>query len=226
LNKSKSLHTRRHRPTSKSRRGKKNDPFSAALAAKDGIGGPPGVQKKISADTLCDSSAEDMTTDVDVLALAAMQEHMARSLWSQKRLHRPSVATIHSILAEVHSVSGADKALSPAAGQAEAIDIMDDAASMLGDTTMSDNGEADRLGHPSKSGGGGGVDDNVITFDHTLGLGHADKDKHEHDCKDFLQEPLDRKQGERDIQLVEKEILRSGKKKRHKCAVFFFFFFF
>ncbi|KAF9138594.1 hypothetical protein BGX30_008973 [Mortierella sp. GBA39] len=235
LTKSKTVHSRHHhhhhRQLRRGRKQRKSD-FSLVVTTVDdeGTDGQGGVQKKTSAETLCDS-AVDMTTNVDVVALAAMQEHMARSLRNQKHLPRPSVATLHSILAEAHSViGGAVNALHPTAAAAGAAagtevhagatatstegDVMaDDAASMVGDAARTEYGEAattDRSGRRLAGKGEGEADDEEgVTYDREMGFGHAAKTKLKYGFMDFLQEPLDRKQEEREIQLVEKEILRS-----------------
>jgi hypothetical protein len=236
LTKSKTLHSRHNhnRQLCRVRKHRKGD-FSLAVSIAEGDGngadGQGGVQKKTSADTLCDS-AVDMMTNVDVLALAAMQEHMARSMRNQKHLPRPSVATLHSILAEAHSVMGARStshypttAASTAAdgtGVGATEDVMpDDAASMTGDAARTEYGEttttdrSDRLRlRLSGKGVEGEADEGKRegeAYDRDVGFGHVGKTKREYGFMDFLQEPLDRKQEEREIQLVEKEILRSGK---------------
>ncbi|KAG0074002.1 hypothetical protein BGZ90_011104 [Linnemannia elongata] len=234
LTKSKTLHSRHRHHHCQLRRGRKQrkSGFSFAVSSAEGEGADDqaGVQKKSSTDTLCDS-AVDMTTNVDVVALAAMQEHMARSMRNQKHLPRPSVATLHSILAEAHSVMGevgVDRATAAAAVAAAGTgvgagaritaadeDVMkDDAASMAGDAAMTEYGEAvtaDRSGRRRTGKGEGEADDEGEgeTYDRELGFGHAAKTKLKYGFTDFLQEPLDRKQEEREIQLVEKEILRS-----------------
>ncbi|KAG0377833.1 hypothetical protein BGX24_005354 [Mortierella sp. AD032] len=210
LTKSKTLHSRHHRQGRRDRRRHRKSNISLIVTtAEDGVDGQNGVQKKTSADTLCDSAVE-MTTNVDVLALAAMQEHTARLLRSQKHLPRPSVASIHSILAEAHSVIGAGNTPHSAAAAAATRggDIkVDDAASMAGDVGRTEYGEADRLDRHGKHGGE--VDNNEDTFSREQGYEHTGKPKCEYGFMDFLQEPLDRQQEEREIQLVEKEILRS-----------------
>lgn len=238
LTKSKTLHSRHHHHHRQLRRGckqRKRDVSLAVTTSEDeGADGQARVQKKTSTDTLCDS-AVDMTTNVDVVALAAMQEHMARSLRNQKHLPRPSVATLHSILAETQSViGGAVNALHSTAAAATAVagtgveagaaataaeegDVMtDDAASMVGGAARTECGEAataDRSGRRQTGKGEGEADDGGEgeTYDREMGFGHAAKTKLKYGFVDFLQEPLDRKQEEREIQLVEKEILRSGK---------------
>lgn len=237
MTKSKTLHSRHHhnhRQLCRGRKHRKSD-FSLVVTTSEDEGAD-GVQKKKSTDTLCDS-AVDMTTNVDVVALAAMQEHMARSMRNQKHLPRPSVATLHSILAETQSViGGAVDALhttaaaaaaaagtgveagvvATAAATAEGDVMMDDAVSMVGGAERTEYGEAataDRSGRRQAGKGEGEAEDDGEggTYDREIGFGHAAKTKLKYGFMDFLQEPLDRKQEEREIQLVEKEILRSGK---------------
>lgn len=248
LTKSKTLHSRHHhnRQLRRGRKQRKGD-FSLVVTTAEGGGSgadrQSGVQKKASADTLCDS-AVDMTTNVDVLALAAMQEHMARSIRNQKHLPRPSVATLHSILAEAHSVIGAgstphytNTAASVSAAAADGVgagateDVMtNDAASMNGDVTRTEYGEAaaaDRSdrhrarlsGKDAEGEADDGKREEGDTYARDVGFGHTGKPKREYGFVDFLQEPLDRKQEEREIQLVEKEILRSGKSTMEEMSV-------
>ncbi|KAG0280464.1 hypothetical protein BGZ95_010033 [Linnemannia exigua] len=209
LTKSKTLHSRHHRQARRDRRRHRKSNISlVVMTAEDGTDGQNGVHKKTSADTLCDSAVE-MTTNVDAVALAAMQEHTARLLRSQKHLPRPSVATLHSILAEAHSVTGAENTSHSATAAAlRGGDIMmDDAASMVGDVSRTEHGEADRLDRCGKQGGE--VDNKEDTYDCELRFGYTAKPKREFGFMDFLQEPLDRQREEREIQLVEKEIMRS-----------------
>ncbi|KAF9909239.1 hypothetical protein EC991_008876 [Linnemannia zychae] len=209
LTKAKTLHSRHHRHSRRDRRRQRKGDFSLVVTtAEDGADGEQGVQKKTSADTLCDSAVE-MTTNVDVLALAAMQEHTARLLRSQKHLPRPSVASLHSVLAEAHSIVDANDTPHPLAAAVARGDksIIDDAVSMVGDASRTEYGEVDRLDRRGKNGGE--ADDDEETYVRKLEFGHTTKSKREYGFMDFLQEPLDRQQEEREIQLVEKEILRS-----------------
>ncbi|KAF8940097.1 hypothetical protein BGZ47_007883 [Haplosporangium gracile] len=233
LTKSKTLHSRQHHHHRKLRRSHKQRKgdisFIVTTAGDEGADGQSEVHKKNSAGTLCDS-AVDMTTNVDELALAAMQEHMARSMRNQKHLPRPSVATLHSVLAEAHSVIGAGMSphLTAAAAAAAAaaaragaeagatateggVIMADDAASMVGDATRTEYGEAANRSDRRLAGKGEGEADeeDEETYACGVGFGHAVKPKLKYGFMDFLQEPIDRKQEEREIQLVEKEILRS-----------------
>jgi len=127
------------------------------------------VHQKTSAETLCDSAVE--IRNQDQLALAVLQEHMARTLRSQRHLPHPSVATMHSIMAEHHSDMG-DLATETSPPR----DLVQ---------TQKDEEDEER---PSKA-----------------------RKRREMGFMDFLQEPLDPMHEEREIQLVEKEILQSGK---------------
>ncbi|KAF9924823.1 hypothetical protein FBU30_005272 [Linnemannia zychae] len=189
LTKSRTLHSRHLRQTRRNRR-----------------------RQAKSEDTNTDGGADNQpreTSNVDELAQAAMQLHMARSQYSQKHIPRPSVATLHSILAEAHSVFDACNTLHPDnATAAVAEDVMtDNAQSNVGDTTRTEFGETHCLDRQESNEGK--ANGNKEAYDHKANRSHATKPKHEYGFSDFLQEPVDRKQEEREIQLVEKEILQS-----------------
>ncbi|CAO3567179.1 unnamed protein product [Mortierella alpina] len=140
-------------------------------------------------DVLCDSGA-DMTCSVDMLAVTAMQEHSARARRFNKHLPHPSMATLHSILAEADSVTGMNQPLSPA---------------HLGQASPEQGPEYITEVHRVRVHEEATGDE---TYDEVLGFG-ARKPRREYGFMDFLQEPLDRKQEEREIKMVEKEILQS-----------------
>ncbi|KAF9570895.1 hypothetical protein EC968_001204 [Mortierella alpina] len=139
-----------------------------------------------SKDVLCDSGA-DMTCSIDMLAVTAMQEHRERAKRFNKHIPHPSMATLHSILAEADSVTGTNHPLN------DKTSLEQDAGPDLEIRRDEDHGEART------------VDE---MFDEELGFGSR-KPRREYGFMDFLQEPLDRKQEEREIKMVEKEILQS-----------------
>ncbi|GJJ71083.1 hypothetical protein EMPS_03433 [Entomortierella parvispora] len=126
-----------------------------------------GVLQKTSAETPCDSAVEIRSQDQ--LALAVLQEHMARTLRSQRHLLHPSMATMHSIIAEGHSDIG---------------DLAVETSSPTDIAQIQEDDEEDERSSKAKKRGEMGF-------------------------MDFLQEPLDPLHEEREIQLVEKEILQS-----------------
>ncbi|KAG9323010.1 hypothetical protein KVV02_007440 [Mortierella alpina] len=145
-------------------------------------------------DVLCDSGA-DMTCSVDMLAVTAMQEHSARAKRFNKHLPHPSMATLHSILAEADSVTGTSQPLSSERLHGN-----------LNQTLLGQGpGRGIEIYREEDIEEAGREDD---TYDDELGFG-SKKPRREYGFMDFLQEPLDRKQEEREIKMVEKEILQS-----------------
>ncbi|KAF9302834.1 hypothetical protein BGZ74_004754 [Mortierella antarctica] len=139
-----------------------------------------------------------VVTNHDEEALIAFREHMAKMGRNQKRIPRPSVATIHSIMAETQSVVGTG---------ADAITNKLRRGSM-----MVDFDAIEAHAHDNR-------DDEALDFDSEPEFGvQPAKPKQEYRFTDFLQEPLDRKSEERDIQLVEKEILQSDMTSRFLTA--------
>lgn len=132
-----------------------------------------------------------VVTSHDDEALAAFREHMAKMGKNQKHIPRPSVATIHSIMAETQSVVGTG------------IDAM--TKKLRRGSMMVDFDAKDASVHDNFD------EDSEVEFG-------AQPAKHEYGFMDFLQEPLDRKTEEREIQMVEQEILQSGK----QCSFFIF----
>ncbi|KAF9964106.1 hypothetical protein BGZ70_006929 [Mortierella alpina] len=147
---------------------------------------PRGTAKNV----LCDSGA-DMTCSIDMLAVTAMQEHSARARRFNKHLPHPSMATLHSILAEADSVTGVNQPSSP---------------THLGHASFEQGPGHHSEVHMVRVHEEAGTGDE--TYDETLGFGSR-KPRREYGFMDFLQEPLDRKQEEREIKMVEKEILQS-----------------
>ncbi|KAG0049806.1 hypothetical protein BGZ83_005394, partial [Gryganskiella cystojenkinii] len=140
------------------------------------------VEERKSTETLCDSAVE--IRGQDLLALAILYEHSART---KGHAPRPSVATMHSIMAEGHSVHGDHaeefkegwrslETLNP--GDA-AIETIEKGGKVCLDRFIDEN-DSDRARKRGEMG-----------------------------FTDFLQEPLDRKYEEREIQLVEQDIIRS-----------------
>lgn len=127
-----------------------------------------------------------VVTSHDDEALAAFREHMAKMSKNQKHIPRPSVATIHSIMAETQSVVGTGVDTTSKNLRRGSMMVDFDAK----DTSVHDNFD----------------EDSEVEF----GAQPA-KPNREYGFMDFLQEPLDRKTEEREIQMVEQEILQSGK---------------
>ncbi|KAF9181355.1 hypothetical protein BGZ51_005522 [Haplosporangium sp. Z 767] len=150
-------------------------------------------QNTIGAGNLCNSAVE-MTNNVDILALAAMQEHMARTLRSKKHLPRPSVASLHSIMAEAESVVEGKHAQG----------IMN--IRTLGVDGQLGGGEPIALQKVSLADAAD--EDEEESDDAELGPA-VPKPMRQFGFMDFLQEPLDRKYKEREMKLVEREILQS-----------------
>ncbi|KAG0211979.1 hypothetical protein BGX28_007063 [Mortierella sp. GBA30] len=158
---------------------------SSKLFGRAGRGAMDGHDTQKGA--LCDSGT-DLTTNVDLFAIAAMQEHAARALRSNKHLPRPSVATLHSVLAEAESVVGTTQSLSGGRRLSTALD----SDCLNGQSADDDEGE------------------NKDVKDNNENLGYGTKKlRREYGFMDFLQEPLDRKREEREIKMVEEEILQS-----------------
>ncbi|KAG0255929.1 hypothetical protein BG011_004855 [Mortierella polycephala] len=143
--------------------------------------------------TLCNSAVE-ATSNVDVLAIAAMQEHMARTLRSKKHLPWPSVASLHSIMAEAESVVEEKHAQGRLNNRASGVEGQLDGAgpAVLQQMSLADAADGDEEGSDDAE------------------LGPAvPKPRRQFGFMDFLQEPLDRKYKEREMKLVEREILQS-----------------
>ncbi|KAF9026422.1 hypothetical protein BGZ52_006933 [Haplosporangium bisporale] len=132
-----------------------------------------------------------VVTTHDDEALAAFREHMTKMGKNQKHIPRPSVATIHSIMAETQSVVGMG------------VDAMTKnlrRGSMMVDFDAKDASVHDNLN-----------EDPEVEFG-------AQPAKREYGFMDFLQEPLDRKTEKREIQMVEQEILQSDMTSRFLTA--------
>ncbi|KAF9275016.1 hypothetical protein BGZ68_000175 [Mortierella alpina] len=151
--------------------------------------------RRTTKDILCDSGA-DMTCTVDMMAVTAMQEHSARAKRSNKHIPHPSMATLHSILAEADSVTGTNQPLSSDRHYGNLNQALLGQHSRRGIDFHGDEEDHEEMGRGDE------------LYDEELGFGPR-KPRREYGFMDFLQEPLDRKQEEREIKLVEKEILQS-----------------
>ncbi|KAG0072604.1 hypothetical protein BGZ92_004039, partial [Podila epicladia] len=139
-----------------------------------------------------------VVTNHDEEALIAFRAHMAKMSRNQKHIPRPSVATIHSIMAETQSAVGTG---------VDAITKKLRRGSMMVDFDAIEADAHDNL------------DDEALDVDSEPEFGaQPTKPKREYMFTDFLQEPLDRKSEEREIQLVEKEILQSDMTSRFLTA--------
>ncbi|KAF8941552.1 hypothetical protein BGZ58_006955 [Dissophora ornata] len=154
------------------------------------------IQKEAGSDTICDSAVE-VTSNVDLVALTAMREHMARSLRSNRHLPHPSVATLHSIMAETDSVFGSKTTFRKSSSQAEH-DRQPDTSTREETEWRDDSNDGTEVETRRAYDGD----------DDELGI-----DSREPGCelgfKDRLQEPIDRLYGEQEMKMVEKEILKS-----------------
>ncbi|KAF9411839.1 hypothetical protein BGZ94_001218 [Podila epigama] len=144
-------------------------------------------------------------THHDEEALAVVRQHMARMERHQRHIHRPSVTSLHSIMADTHSVVGppmASKGLNATAESGAAprrnTDEKHRRQSMM---VVFDAKEEDER---SRDDIEDGDDDSK-----ELGSGTRSKPTREYGFMDFLREPLDREQEEREIQHVEREIIQS-----------------
>ncbi|KAF9361057.1 hypothetical protein BGX26_006145 [Mortierella sp. AD094] len=149
-----------------------------------------GIQKIPSFDSLCDSGVE--FSSVDLVALAAMEEHKARSMRSKKHLPHPSVATLHSVQVETGSIIYAKDASHE-----------NNSGLKSGETQLQDVYEDDISSVIT-----GGAQE-LEELDHTTSHRQVENPIHKIGVKNFLEEPLDRKHQELEAQMVEKEILRS-----------------
>ncbi|KAF9115174.1 hypothetical protein BGX27_008652 [Mortierella sp. AM989] len=162
------------------------------------------LPKKSSCDSLCDSGVE--ISSVDLVALAAMEDHKARSMRFKKHLPRPSVATLHSVQVETGSVVGMKEAYCDTISgsrcvRSQLLDVdQDEISSIAAAGAQHDLEDLDE----------GGILDDIENDrqDGGFGSGHVNSNG-KVGFKDFLEEPLDRKHQEREMQIVEKEILRS-----------------
>ncbi|KAF9310736.1 hypothetical protein BG003_008158 [Podila horticola] len=139
-----------------------------------------------------------VVTSHDEEALAAFREHMAKMSRSHKHIPRPSVATIHSIMAETQSVVGTG------------VDVI--TKKLRRGSMMVDFDAIEAHAHDN-------LDIETLDLDSEPEFGaQPAKFNREYGFTDFLQEPLDRKSEEREIQLVEKEILQSDMTSRFLTA--------
>ncbi|KAG0019561.1 hypothetical protein BGZ81_009686 [Podila clonocystis] len=139
-----------------------------------------------------------VVTSHDEEALTAFREHMAKVGRNQKHIPRPSVATIHSIMADTQSVVGTG---------VDAITKKLRRGSMMVDFDAIEAHAHDNF------------EDEALDLDSEPGFGaQPAKPKREYRFMDYLQEPLDRKSEEREIHLVEKEILQSDMTSRFLTA--------
>ncbi|KAG0312414.1 hypothetical protein BGZ99_009531 [Dissophora globulifera] len=74
------------------------DKAPLVVATDMDVRGEQSSQKEASSDTICDSAVE--VSSVDLFALATMHEHLAMTQRSTRHITRPSLATLHSIMAE------------------------------------------------------------------------------------------------------------------------------
>ncbi|KAF9165735.1 hypothetical protein BGX21_008815 [Mortierella sp. AD011] len=140
-----------------------------------------------------DSGVE--VSSVDLVALAAMEEHKARVMRSKKHLPHPSMATLHSVQAETGSivyakdaVRGNNSGLSP--NETQLLDVYEDDISSVTAGSAQDH-----------------------ELDNTRNHKQAKNTNLKVGVKDYLERPLNRKHQELhqelEVQMVEKEILRS-----------------
>ncbi|KAF9432039.1 hypothetical protein BGZ76_011384 [Entomortierella beljakovae] len=144
-----------------------------------------GVAKTPSTGSLCDSAIG--ISSIDLVAQAAMQEHKARTMRSKKHMPRPSLATLHSVQVEAGSILGTKQERQESSVESENSNL------------ESHNNDTDSITTPStqhdfEERKMREFEDNAENFVHRLGS---------------PEETLDRKNQEREIQMVEKEILRS-----------------
>ncbi|KAF8980903.1 hypothetical protein BGZ46_003516 [Entomortierella lignicola] len=151
------------------------------------------IHKMPSSSSFCDSGVE--FSSVDLVALAAMKEHKARSMRIMKHIPCPSVATLHSIQVEMGSIIGVkevDSNITPTSKSSGSriMDTHDDVSSVMTGTSQRDIEE--------------------LEYEKMQDISEDRRQDSKMCFKDFLEEPLDRKQQEREIRMVEKDILKSG----------------